>query len=382
MAYEYYQGERHMRGYGHKLGTPPIPNIMPQPHWRGSDYYMAHAINPDPHFFHDLLNLVYSTRGAEGYDQGVAKRWHRTVYGGETAVTRTLPRDLGAAAAYEAYRVWKHHRARMYPFSDNDRDGEREAVIGLAAAEASHLWRYTGRGMDNYGLREVMESAGLTAFNLASRVIGGGLFGGVFSGSSSSRRSSVSSGMYSDDYPRSTYQRHRRHSSLGTHPTMVMSRAGSSSPYMNHVALAGSVGTPYSHSVSLGGSQVAMSSHGSAYGGVASSHRSYGGSVAFPGSYSGSGYGTPSSYGGGATVIPVGAGYGGSSYGHSHGHGQPMTIQSSAFPGGAVTLPPVAPGSTIVIHGGKRSRHGSVSSSKRYISHGRSHSSGKTVTFI
>lgn len=49
MAYEYYQGERHMRGYGHKvchlaravelasdntfqLGTPPIPNIMPQPH--------------------------------------------------------------------------------------------------------------------------------------------------------------------------------------------------------------------------------------------------------------------------------------------------------------------------------------------------------------
>ena len=46
-----------------------------------------------------------------------------------------LPTDIGAAAAYESWRNWKHHYA-IYgqPLSD-DRERQREALIGLAVGE-------------------------------------------------------------------------------------------------------------------------------------------------------------------------------------------------------------------------------------------------------
>ena len=35
---------------------------------------------------------------------------------------------------------------------------------------ASHLWQYTGRPMDNYGLQEALETAAVTASRLYERV--------------------------------------------------------------------------------------------------------------------------------------------------------------------------------------------------------------------
>ena len=48
-----------------------------------------------------------------------------------------LPSDIGAAAAYESWRNWKHHYS-IYgqPLSD-DRERQREALIGLAVGEGA-----------------------------------------------------------------------------------------------------------------------------------------------------------------------------------------------------------------------------------------------------
>ena len=46
-----------------------------------------------------------------------------------------LPSEVGAAAAYEAWRNWKHHYG-VYgqPIAD-DRERQRDALIGLATSE-------------------------------------------------------------------------------------------------------------------------------------------------------------------------------------------------------------------------------------------------------
>ncbi|KAI0768408.1 hypothetical protein BC629DRAFT_1536307 [Irpex lacteus] len=47
---------------------------------------------------------------------------------------------------------------------------EREALVGLAIAEASALWQLSGRPTDTYGLRDCLESAALTASRIAWQV--------------------------------------------------------------------------------------------------------------------------------------------------------------------------------------------------------------------
>ena len=46
-----------------------------------------------------------------------------------------LPSDVGAAAAYEAWRNWKHHYGIYGQPLGSDRDRQREALIGMAIGE-------------------------------------------------------------------------------------------------------------------------------------------------------------------------------------------------------------------------------------------------------
>lgn len=45
------------------------------------------------------------------------------------------PEDLGAAAGYEAIRLWEHHHNLYQTPLNHDLDREREALAGLAIAE-------------------------------------------------------------------------------------------------------------------------------------------------------------------------------------------------------------------------------------------------------
>ena len=47
-----------------------------------------------------------------------------------------LPNDVGAAAAYEAYRTWKHNTFLYEPLSA-DRLQQREGLVGMAIAEGA-----------------------------------------------------------------------------------------------------------------------------------------------------------------------------------------------------------------------------------------------------
>lgn len=88
-----------------------------------------------------------------GVDHYTARQRHRMVYGGivsqtsssvllhyahttlvQTPMTQLLPADIGAAAAYEVYRTWKHNSSLYAPLSA-DRMLQREGLIGMAMAE-------------------------------------------------------------------------------------------------------------------------------------------------------------------------------------------------------------------------------------------------------
>ena len=61
-------------------------------------------------------------------------------------LTQLLPEDIGAAAAYEAYRTWKYNSFLHEPLSA-ERDAQREGLIGMAVAESWSTSSYfpTGR---------------------------------------------------------------------------------------------------------------------------------------------------------------------------------------------------------------------------------------------
>lgn len=101
-----------------------------------------------------------------------------------------LPIELGAAAAFEAYRVWQSNTALSEPLSA-DRAAQREALIGLAVAEggyllhvlcdmtrdvdgefvlASRLWGSTGRNLESYGRKETAVYAASTAALIFAQV--------------------------------------------------------------------------------------------------------------------------------------------------------------------------------------------------------------------
>jgi len=170
MAYAYYQsiapGQWGTPGF--QITRPPTPGFRPQPHWSGLDFYRAHGNVDDPVFYQSVMGRMAVAIGASTHE---ARRWHRQVYGGQVNVAELLPRDIGSAAAYEAYRMWKYHHPLYEPLGGSP-EREREAMMGMAIAEASHLWQYTGRSFDNVGRREACETAAATASHIATKVLG------------------------------------------------------------------------------------------------------------------------------------------------------------------------------------------------------------------
>lgn len=183
--YQYYQQQPNYGTSSYQLVQPPSPTYRPQPTWTGSDYYRAHAqggyddmdmsgsrrgmmpgaspVPVDNSIFDWVWGRVKSIVGGGGVSRDEARHWHKRVYGGMVDITQLLPTELGGAAGYEAMRLWEHHHAVYRSPLMDDREREREALVGLAIGEATKLWSYCNRPRDKYGRREASEVAAATA---------------------------------------------------------------------------------------------------------------------------------------------------------------------------------------------------------------------------
>ncbi|KAF8308370.1 hypothetical protein DL93DRAFT_1887295 [Clavulina sp. PMI_390] len=156
--------------------APPMPGYQPQPGWTGIDYYNAHynnagggAYESDVGMFDYVWSRIKNMVGSSAVGHSEARRWHHRVYGGLVDITSLLPSDLGAAAGYEALRLFNYHRTVYRQPLMDDREREEEALAGLAIAEATKLWSYCQRPADKYGRRETCEVAAATAERLFRR---------------------------------------------------------------------------------------------------------------------------------------------------------------------------------------------------------------------
>jgi len=177
-----------------------MPSYQPQPSWTGQDFYSAHALGGDPLLYQDTISRFSSGMG--GFGKHEAKMWHLRAYGGLGEVTHMPPQEVGAAAAYEAYRQIKYGTS-MYQFLYSDYERQREALRGLAIAEIVRLWQDTGRGHDQYGMQVACDAAAATAYQIVSQreMEEGGMgmgmgMGGYGGGSYRDRRNSFASPGY------------------------------------------------------------------------------------------------------------------------------------------------------------------------------------------
>jgi hypothetical protein len=140
--------------------------FQPQPGWGGHDYYRAHAGGADPYLFDHAWGRVQQYGGAPAGGMGVgiqeARHWHRRAYGYQNEVQYLAPEELGHAAAYEAYRTWIYNRSMHEPFG-LDPERQREALTGLAVAEAARLLQYSARPADQYARLAASEAAAHTS---------------------------------------------------------------------------------------------------------------------------------------------------------------------------------------------------------------------------
>ncbi|KAJ1302380.1 hypothetical protein OPQ81_001192 [Rhizoctonia solani] len=205
MAYYDYYRRRNPTSWGRPdyiLDSPPAPGYQPQPQWRGYDYYRAHYGSPhDPSIFDSVLGRIRS-HFRSPISRRDAKVWHQRVYSGTVDVATMMPAEIGAAAGYEAWRFWEHHRGIYRQPLMDDLERESEALIGLAVGEAEKLWDYTRRRHDNYGKREALEVAAAVAVKLFRK-------GGEYHHSSRYEEPYL---MQDSRYPR--HHRHRRGSSV------------------------------------------------------------------------------------------------------------------------------------------------------------------------
>jgi hypothetical protein len=215
------------------------------------------------------------------------------------------PLEIGAAAAYEAYRQIKYGQ-NVYNFLYTDFERQREALHAMAIAEgvchqsmafshdsrdlsllvftAVRLWQDTGRAVDQYGLQAACDAAAGTASNISMErgledPYGMGYGGDGFR----SRRNSF--GAFPPGYAGSGGF---GGSVYGGDSPLLGGRSIPGSPIgPGPIPLAGSYsgiggGVPYANSLSPGGIGMPMSGMPMSYGG------SYGGGYA--GSYGSPGY--------------------------------------------------------------------------------------------
>jgi hypothetical protein len=58
-------------------------------------------------------------------------------------LSQLLPADIGVAAAYEAYRYWKHHNRILFEPLGGEIEREKEGLVGLAIAEGICFYAFT-----------------------------------------------------------------------------------------------------------------------------------------------------------------------------------------------------------------------------------------------
>ncbi|KAI5889747.1 uncharacterized protein SCHCODRAFT_02635496 [Schizophyllum commune H4-8] len=343
MAYNYYR-QNGQGGWGtnqYQFGPPPTPGFQPQPSWGGLDFYRAHALSPDESLYRHAYETVRAPIPGLGVGLHEARHWHRRAYGGLVDPLSLTPDELGYASAYEAYRVWIHNADIVQPIS-GDPERQREAMIGLAVAEAARALQYSGRVWDTYSRNRAADAAAATAAIIYDQVADDMEDEYEYGGRRArSRRGSVASigSSYADDYD--PYQQdfrarpRRRHRSVSG-----VRRSYSQGPPLTPPI-------PYAGSPMPGGIPPMA--------GSASSTGSYS-----PSPYQGQQYGTPyagSAYGstpGMGTVGGMGGGMGGMGGmsgnmggvpGSMGGGGVPMSMPSAAGSGYQVqTMPPQANG--------------------------------------
>ncbi|KAF8596103.1 hypothetical protein BDV93DRAFT_78558 [Ceratobasidium sp. AG-I] len=398
MAYYNYYRQHNPTMWGtqeYALDSPPAPRYQPQPQWRGGDYYRAHNDGMQDSSAFDYVWGRMKNHVIGGPSRREAQSWHKRVYGGLVDVASMMPTEIGAAAGYEAWRFFDHHRGIYRQPLMDDREREGEALVGLAVGEAEKLWAYTRRHGDKYGKREALETAAAVAMKLYSK---GGSYpqGGRFETPGSryetpgsryetpggrygqepyvmddsryprpnyrSRRSSSGSPLSYDereDFRRgyksggdySDYERDREYGDYGRSPGMGTHRLGS--PSVMSSVLPG---------VGIGGSYGRRRASSSSY-----QDRPHIGSSAFVPGYDGSALSTSPNIGGGALILPSSSSrhHHSSSFGGYH-NGLPV---HNVMPGDPSSEYSHLPPGTYMVTGGSggRRKHRKSHSGVRYI---------------
>ncbi|KAI9437573.1 hypothetical protein H4582DRAFT_2111786 [Lactarius indigo] len=151
MAYSYYRS--HAPGWGTQHPQPTCT-------------YYTFLRSQKHMLYQNTISRVSSGMG--GVAKHEAKMSHRRAYGGLGEIAHMMPQEVGAAAAYEAYRQVKYGSS-MYQFLYGDYERQQDALRGLAIAEVVRLWQDTGRGMDQYGLQIACDAAAATAYHIVSQ---------------------------------------------------------------------------------------------------------------------------------------------------------------------------------------------------------------------
>lgn len=236
----------------------------------------------DPYYYQNTISRLATGLGGVGKQE--ARMWHRRAYAGWGEVTRMMPLEIGAAAAYEAHRQIKYGH-NVYQFLHTDYERQHEALRAMAIAEAVRLWQDTGRAVDQYGLQAACDAAAGTANNISmEREMEDPYRLGYGSDGYRSRRNSF--GAFPPGYAGSGG--FGGGSVFGGDSPLLGGRSIPGSPIgPGPIPLAGSYsgiggGVPYANSLSPGGIGMPMSGMPMSYGG------SYGGGYA--GSYGSPGY--------------------------------------------------------------------------------------------
>ncbi|KIM31925.1 hypothetical protein M408DRAFT_6928 [Serendipita vermifera MAFF 305830] len=165
--YGYYQQQA--PGWGsaaeYQPMPPPMPAYTPASNWGGYDYYQAHTGDTDRSLFDSIWGRFKSALGfsTQGYSRQHAKQLYRRIYGGMADLMEVPPEELGAAAGYEAVRIWEYHHNLYQAPLNHDLDREREALGGLAIGEANKLWGRANPYRQRHGRRICAEVAIATA---------------------------------------------------------------------------------------------------------------------------------------------------------------------------------------------------------------------------